>query len=84
MGISRPVSAFISPFSPTPLVSHLDQLLPLSSQWEPVFLKGQCLPQQEAQSLAQAASRGGSFSPLRCHTHSLALLVTPVPGPSSG
>lgn len=42
-------SAFVSPL-PQPLLPHLHQLLPLSSQPQTVFLKGQRLPQQEAQS----------------------------------
>lgn len=42
-------SAFVSPL-PQPLLPHLDQLLPLSSQPQTVFLKGQRLPQQEARS----------------------------------
>lgn len=41
--------AFVSPL-PQPLLPHLDQLLPLSSQPQTVFLKGQRLPQQEARS----------------------------------
>lgn len=66
-------SAFVSPL-PQPLLPHLDQLLPLSSQPQTVFLKGQRLPQQEARSPPRGCR---SFSPPRSHIPSLALLLFP-------
>lgn len=75
-------SASVSPL-PQPLPPHLDQLLPLSSQPQTVFLKGQRLPQQEARSPPWGCLSEPLLLPPRSHIRSLALLVVPaVSGPS--
>lgn len=76
------VSAFVCPL-PQPLPPHLDQLLPLSSQPQTVFLKGQRLPQQEARSPPWGCLSEPLLLPPWSHMRSLALLVVPaVSGPS--